>query len=624
MSKSTPIPLAANFPPATHEAWLELVETTLKGAPFDKRLVHHTAEGLRVEPLYTADSTSDTAEPGLPGATPYVRGGRAAGTVTNGWEIRQRHDHPDLDLRNKAILDDLERGVSGLDVVLDDAITSVDDLDRVLDGVLIDLIPITLSGRADFESSAELLAALWQRRGVPASELSGSLGADPLGAFARQGALHITLDQAHELLGRRVAEMAASTPLPRVRAVTVDGSVYADAGASDAQELACAMATGISYLRAAEGAGVSIDDACAQIGLTLTAGADQFQTIAKLRAARRMWGRIAEASGAASGSLHLHVETASAMMTRRDPWVNMLRTTLACFAAAVGGADAITVRPFDDALGLPDDFGHRIARNTQLILLEESQLASVIDPAGGSWFVETMTEQLADEAWTRMQDIEGTGGMGAALSSGSVQQTIAATVETHRADVARRKRAITGVSEFPNIDEAPLARVPRPSRGSSTHDAAVTCEPLVAFRPSEPFEALRDLATEAASAPSVFLANLGPIPTHSARATYATNVFEAGGIRALQNDGFEATDEVVAAFAASDARLACICSSDSRYAEQAAEVAQALVTAGAAHVYLAGNPGDQREALGAAGVTDFVYIGADILTVLQNAHAAIT
>lgn len=621
MTKPTPISLAADFPAATHDAWLELVETTLKGAPFDKRLVHQTTEGLRVEPLYVAADTAAVPDTGMPGATPYVRGGRAAGVVADGWEIRQRHDHPDLDLRNKAILDDLERGVTGLEVVIDESISSVDDLDRVLDGVLLDLLPLHLTGGADFDRAADLLGQLRSRRGVPASELSGSLGADPIGSLARSGRLGSTLDQALDGLAARVTGTLAETP--NIRTIGVDGGVYADAGASDAQELACVMATGIAYLRAMERAGITIDDAVGQIGVTLTAGADQFQTISKLRGARRMWGRIAEASGASAGALHLHVETASAMMTRRDPWVNMLRTTLACFAAAVGGADSITVRPFDSAVGLPDDFGHRIARNTQLILLEESHLASVIDPAGGSWFVESMTDRLGEEAWKRMQEIEGAGGIGPALVDGTIQSTIAATVAARRADIARRKSPITGVSEFPNIDETLLDRAARPTPTSMTA-ATVSCDPLPTFRPAEPFEDLRDVATAASQPPTIFLANLGPIPTHGARATYATNVFEAGGIRALENDGFETADEVVTAFRASGASLACICSSDDRYDAQGTDVAAALTSAGCTAVYLAGNPGDARAALESAGVTDFVYIGADVLTVLESAHATLT
>ena len=401
-------------------------------------------------------------------------------------------------------------------------------------------------------------------------------------------------------------------------------TVHGDAGGSDAFEVAAALATGVAYLRAMTDAGLGVDDALARISFRLNAGADQFATMAKLRAARRCWARVAEASGAgpeATGMI-LHAVTAKAMYSRRDPWVNLLRATLACFAAAAAGADAITVLPFGAAAGQWDELGVRLARNTQIILAEESGVHRVADPGGGSWYVESRSEELAAEAWRRFQDLEGAGGMAAALLSGRVGDETARAWDARLANLARRRDALTGVSEFPDLDERGLEVVgsldAAPGTGSGT-----TITPLPLRRYAAPFEDLRDRADRLAAGPegrpTVFLANLGPIATHTARATFAKNFFEVGGIRTLGNDGFAGPDEVAAAFAGSGASRAVICSSDKVYGDLAEATARALKAAGCGTVYLAGNPGDARAAYQAAGIDDFVHVGSDLLDILGRA-----
>lgn len=613
--------LGAEFPSADQADWLKLVDKVLDGAPFDRKLVTTTYDGLRVQPLYTRADSPGSDAAGAPGAAPFVRGRAAAGSVVEGWDVRQYHAGTDLAALNAAILTDLERGVRSI-VLGPCGIATVDELDRALDGVYLDIAPICLDWGPDAARGGELLAALWQQRGLPAAAAVGELGLDPLGALARHGWSASSPEDELAALGRRAADTAARWPA--VIPVRVDATVYAEGGASDAFEVATALATGVAYLRAMVAAGLSVDDALARISFRLAADADQFATMTKLRAARRCWARVAEAAGArADAGMTLHAVTSQAMYSRRDPWVNLLRATLACFAAAAGGADAITVLPFGAAAGQWDELGVRLARNTQIILAEESGLDRVVDPAGGSWYVEARTEELAAEAWRRFQTLEAGGGMAAALTTGAVADELAATWEARRANLARRKDALTGVSEFPDLDETPLPVIDGHGPMAAPAGAAVRRAAIPLRRLAAPFEELRDradrLAAGPAGRPSVFLANLGPVATHTARATFAKNFFEVGGIRALGNDGFADPQAAAAGFTASGATRAVICSSDAVYAESAAATAAALKAAGCATVYLAGNPGPSRAAYEAAGVDEFVFVGCDLLDIVGRA-----
>jgi methylmalonyl-CoA mutase len=314
------------------------------------------------------------------------------------------------------------------------------------------------------------------------------------------------------------------------------------------------------------------------------------------------------------------------MMTRRDPYVNMLRATIAVVGAGLGGADAITVLPFTLALGLPDRFARRIARNTQLVLLEESNLAKVADPAAGAGGIEDLTDKLCRAAWAEFQEIEAAGGAWAALQQGLIQSKVAAVRGAREAAVARRKDALTGTSDFPDLAEAPVAVLEVPPVAPPPMADAPTFEPLPRIRLAEPFEALRDASdrtlAQIGARPKVFLANLGTPADFTARATFAKNFFEAGGIEAVGNDGFESRDALVAAFRASGARLACLCSSDAVYAREAVATAQALRDAGAV-LLLAGRPGALEAALTKAGVRGFVFAGCDALAALRTTHGLI-
>ncbi|MGW4892783.1 methylmalonyl-CoA mutase family protein [Kitasatospora sp. NPDC004240] len=611
------LPLAAEFPDATREQWQQLVAGVLRksganpvdGAAAEDALSTDIEDGLRARPLYTAEDTA--ADPGYPGFAPFTRGGRAQGSVPAGWDVRQRHAHPDPRRSNEAVLADLENGVASVWLAVGGEGLPVSALPAVLDGVYLDLAPVVLDGGPEFAAAAEELLRLYAEREVPAADARGNLGADPLGLLARTGRDEDTdrlLDAATALAVRCDREQ------PGIRALTVDALAYHDAGASAAEELGCSLATGVAYLRALTAAGLSVDAACGQLEFRYAATADQFLTIAKFRAARRLWARVADVSGASADAAaqRQHAVTSRVMMTERDPWVNMLRTTVAGLAAGVGGADAVTVLPFDEALGLPDAFSRRVARNTQAILQDESHLARVIDPAGGSWYVEQLTEELAQAAWAWFQEIERAGGQRAGLTSGLVPERIAATWAERSVDLAHRREPITGVSEFPNLAEQAVVREPAPTPLGGG---------LPQVRRAEAYEALRarsDASLAGTGArPRVFLAAIGPAAAHTGRLTFTANLLQAGGIETVSAASADA-GELAVRFAESGAAVACLCSSDALYEEHAEAVAAALKDAGARRVLLAGRPGERGEAYQRAGVDEFVFAGGDAVALLTS------
>lgn len=600
--------LAAEFPDATHEQWRRLVEGVLRksgkevsGEAAEEALSTQLEDGLTTRPLYTAPENA--AATGFPGFAPFVRGGKPEGTTAAGWDVRQRLAGTDPVRLNEAVLADLENGTTSLWLTVGRDGIPVDCLARALDGVYLDLAPVSLDAGAEYAEAARALLSLYAERGVAPEAAHASLGADPLGHEARTGT---ALDLAEAAALAR--ETAAGWP--GVRALTVDALPYHEAGGSAAEELGLSLATGVAYLRALTEEGLSTEAALGQLEFRYAATADQFLTISKLRAARRLWARVAEACGAPeAGAQRQHAVTSPVMMTRRDPWVNMLRTTVACMAAGVGGADSVTVLPFDNELGLPDAFARRISRNTSTVLLEESHLARVIDPAGGSYYVEQLTDELAHAAWEFFQTVEKAGGQAAALRSGLVADRLAATWAERSKKLAKRREPITGVSEFPLLSEKPLVREPAPERPTGG---------LPRVRRDEAYEALRarsDAHLAATGArPRIFLAALGPAAAHTARATFASNLFQAGGIEPVHDPVSVDPATAAEAYAASGADgMAVLCSSDALYEEQAEAVAAALRSAGAMTVFLAGKPGTS-----AGAVDEYVFSGCDAVAVLSS------
>lgn len=571
----------------------------------EKLLAVQTYDGLTVNPLYTR--RDELPEQPLPGAFPFVRGGDATRDVHRGWFVSQRFGGQDAKAVNEQILFALENGVSALWLGAGERGVPIADLPEALRGLLFELAPLTLNAGADADAAAAQLFSILD--GYQVADRKGirvQLGATPLTSLFA-GSEAIDLDGAIALARQAVARPET------VRAIMVCGVAFHNAGASDAQELGAAVAAGLEYLRALTAAGADIADALGQLEFRFAATDDQFETIAKFRAARRLWARVAQVCGAPDfGNAPQQAVTSPAMMSQRDPWVNMLRTTLAAFGAGVGGADIVTVLPFDDALPageleVSQAFSERMARNTQLLLLEESHLGHVQDPGAGSWFVESLTEELAAKAWEFMQEIEKAGGYLAALQAGLLAERIAATKATRDSDVAHRKTAVTGVNEFPNLAEKPLSEAARAASPAAAYGAA--------------FESLRNrsdayLAAQGAR-PQALLVPLGPVSEHNVRVTFTANLLASGGIESV-NPGALDLAGIGAAAAESGARLAVLCGADARYGAEAGAATEALRAAGMTTVLLAGPEKAVAELSGAQRPDGFVTARMDAVAALSG------
>jgi methylmalonyl-CoA mutase len=670
-------PRASALPPVTLEEWRAAAEAGLKGRPFAK-LVTTTHERIDIQPLYVAASRSEAADPGLPGAPPYRRG---TVPVRHGWRVCQEHTLAEPRASAEAVRADVDGGGSAVwlrcdravrlggaaDAVAGDGLvaTGVADLLTVLEGVDLESIPVTVEAGASAVAAAASLVAAANARGVDGETLSGAVVFDPMATLASEGELPSGVAGSY----RQLAEMCSwgAANVPNLRLLTVDLTPYHEAGANAVQELALALATGVEGLRRLSAHGVDVDTASRQLLLVVPVGRDLFMEIAKLRALRTLWAEVERQCGIERAPrIAVHARTGRYDLTQRDPWVNLLRGTTTAFASVIGGADSVAVAPYDSVIGLPDRFSQHLATNTQHLLAEEAHLGQVTDAAGGSWYVERLTDELAEATWKLFQEIEAAGGMAAELLSGGVAERIDAVHAGRLRAVARRRDAITGVSEFPNVreepvpvraadveglrlalsasEETPAIRLPDGSlverfegmiaaaaNGASWRSiVAAACagdEPAVlaafpARRAAQPFEALRDACDRQAeilgARPKVFLASWGPIPQHRARAEFAGNFFEAGGFEADTNDGFSSVDAAVEAFTASEARVVVVCSSDEAYPEVVQELAPRLKAEGARWVLLAGRPGDHEESWRQSGVDRFIFLGCDALETLET------
>ena len=554
--------LEGAFEPVSRQTWHAQVERELKGADFERRLVTRTHEGIDLQPIYD-DSHGLTAP--------------AAARVTRGWSTRQTYSLVDAEAAARDIAADLAQGADGVWLRFDGARPR--NLDVILQAVDFARHAIHLEGEPD---AATYLFAIALERGVDLDALRGGEGLDPLTAPEARFSAHWR--------PWRVSTVADH-----------------EAGASVVHTVAYTLATGAAALRRlVDERGLSIDEAASAIEFEVACGRDFFTSVAGLRALRVAWARLVEACGGsvAARRMWIHARTSARTQTRRDPWVNLLRGSAETFAAAIGGADSISTDPFDAAIGAPDPASRRRALHTQTVLRAEAHLGHVADPAGGSWLVEKLTDDIARAAWTAFQSIEHDGGMAAARAAGRIDAENAETAKRRARAVARRRDAIVGVSMWPDLAEAALERPPGPPR-PVRRDAA-------------PFEALRDAADAAAVRPSVFLANLGPIPAHKARADFATQLLNAGGVAVIGNDGFDDDTALVGAFVEAGAKAAIICGSDVDYAARATDVSRALKAAGARAVWLAGRPGNHESTWRDAGVDDFVFLGGDAIAALTS------
>lgn len=676
------------FPPVPLSEWLEHVEREL-GTSSIESLQTATEDGLAIAPLYTAgNETAPVVFPGQPGRFPFVRDGQSR--EQTGWDIRVLRDEPDPVACASAAREDLSGGASSilLRTVGSGApagpgvrIASLDDLDAALNGVHLEMISVSLDAGVDFLPAAATLVALWERRETPLAARRGELGGDPLAALARHGTLPSSASGALAQL----ADLAAWTSrnLPGVRAVRVSTLPCHEAGCSPAQELGVALATGVCYLRALTDAGMSPREAASQLVFDVCVGTEQFQEMARLRALRLAWSRVLEECGVSGEAPVINAHMAPRVLTRRDPAVNMLRGTVACLTAAAAGAHSVTILPFDAAVGIPGALARRIARNTHHVIGEEAGLVNFADPAGGSWFVESLTRRFAELAWRELQMIEGGGGMVEDLSSGRLARRIAEARYRRAHAVATRARPITGVSEFAYGEEELLqrtsyteasdalgAREPSTSahvsrasdaesldaagqrrtvqqQGSMTAAAIpaigagatfsdvnsaladgepASVAPLGLHRVADPFEALRDrsdaILTRTGRRPRVFVATLGTRAGLSARTAFTVNALAAGGIEPVMSAGSSdasATD-AGSEFAASGCRIAVIAAAEDVPADVVARTAGTLRESGASLLIHAGRAGAHEASLREAGVSEFLYTGCDLVELLGSMY----
>jgi len=700
------IRLFSEFSYPTCEEWRQVAEKGLKGASFEKKLISKTYEEIDLQPVYwQADVAGLPHMASLPGFPPYVRSSEALGYLLKPWEVSQEIAYGDPAVFNQAARSDLVRGQTELNILLDRAalagldadeaetedvgregvsVSSVDDMARVLDGIAIERIPVCIQAGLMALPVTALLAALMRRQGKSTEKLRGCIGSDPLGVLARKGALPGSLAGAYDAMARLTAW--AKKHAPQLQTIVVQGHPYHDGGGSAVQELAFAAATAVEYVGEMQARGLSVADVAARIRFSFSAGSEFFMEIAKLRAARLVWAEVISAFGGNEDAqkMFMHVCTSAWNKTIYDPYVNLLRTTTEAFAGVMGGADSMNVGTFDRVIRPADDFSRRIARNIQIILNEECKFTVPVDPAGGSWYIENLTDSIARKAWRLFQAVEAKGGMFKALREGFPQAQTAQTAAKRKSNIARRKDIFVGTNMYPNLSEKPLAAHPvdhaaiqreqserladyRAFAGQTRCRTAL--EALAGARESAPgrvveaaieaalsgatlgslaralqiigadppvvvgavqihrgagiFESLR-AASEACkdrtgSLPTVFLANMGPIPQHKARADFTTGFFETGGFAVVKNDGFPTVEAAARAAVDSGAPVVVICSTDDTYPELVPPLTKLIKEARpGTTVLLAGYPADHVDAFRQAGVDDFVHVRADCYALLLN------
>jgi methylmalonyl-CoA mutase len=608
------IALSADFETPDETAWRKVVDKALKGAPFE-RLVETLADGIAVKPLYRAPDAGVVA-------TSTIRGIGQARDPYAPWDIREEIAAADAATLNAEILHALERGAMSVSLRIDPAGkdgTALNDagaFSEALEDVFLDLATVSLdAGPFGMEAAKALGEAVSLARAETTARIAFNL--DPFASAFAEGGFGFTVGEAV------AAAQGLAARFSLARTMRIDATPIYEAGGTDAQEIGAALAIGAAYLKAAESLGTpgAAEAVAERITFRLSLGPDVTVSIAKVRALRAAWARVTQAIFGSPSKAHIDAVTAARMMTRRDPWVNLLRTTASAFAGAAAGVDAMTIRPLTDALGTATRFGRRIARNAQIILMEESKLGHVVDPAGGAWAFEALTDDFARAGWAVFQEIEREGGIAQSLTSGALQARAAAARAKLEKSIATRKAPLTGVSEFALLDERPVETggpLPIP-RASGIARSFAPFEPM---RLAAQFEALRDRAE--ASAPKVFCATLGALAEFSARAQFSTNLLAAGGVRLTGADLAHADKDAVAkAFAASGLSVALIAGSDARYAAEAEALAAALKASGATWIVLAGKPGEAEANLRHAGVDQFIFSGQDAIEALNTLHASL-
>ncbi len=685
------------FTPPTDEEWKAACEALLKGAPFEKKMFTKTYEGITFDPMYTRKHTEDILPKGvMPGMGDYLRGVDAAGYIGKPWGIAQACDETLPAENNELLRHEHDKGATIYHIVLDTAsrtgvdarqaeavgdtgtsVTTVEDIHVLLTGLDLAKFPLYVYAGANAVPLLALVAAARRASGEDMAEVRGIVGADPIGALAADGKLPASLDAHYDSLA--AAARWATVNAPHLRTVFVRSDVYSNGGANDVQEVASVLATATAYLRALCERGLTIDEAASQIAFAFSMGANFFLQIAKLRAVRPLWAQIVGAFGgsAEAQKMRIHARPALFFKTIYDPYVNMLRNTTEIFSGVVGGIDSFESAPFDEPIRKGDEFSRRIARNVQIMLQEEFGLLQPIDPAGGSWAVETLTRQMKEKIWAEFQRIEKEGGIIAALRAGSLQESVAAVLAARFKNADLRRDRIVGNNMYPNMTETLLetraedtaalkaqrtadidaylsdidvkhrdealaslrqahsvdnaveaalagATIAELMTAVTEGNGAETVTAIAPHRWSERFEALRQRTEEYKAEKNdnvkIFLANMGPIPQHKARADFTTGFLQVGAFEVLGNDGFKTVEEAADAARASGADAVVICSTDATYPEIVPALAPKLhEVLPKARVFLAGAaPKDLLETYKEAGIDEYISVRANCYEILES------
>ena len=685
------------FTPPTDEEWKAACEALLKGAPFEKKMFTKTYEGITFDPMYTRKHTEDILPKGvMPGMGDYLRGVDAAGYIGKPWGIAQACDETLPAENNELLRHEHDKGATIYHIVLDTAsrtgvdarqaeavgdtgtsVTTVEDMHVLLTGLDLAKFPLYVYAGANAVPLLALVAAARRASGEDMAEVRGIVGADPIGALAADGKLPASLDAHYDSLA--AAARWATVNAPHLRTVFVRSDVYSNGGANDVQEVASVLATATAYLRALCERGLTIDEAASQIAFAFSMGANFFLQIAKLRAVRPLWAQIVGAFGgsAEAQKMRIHARPALFFKTIYDPYVNMLRNTTEIFSGVVGGIDSFESAPFDEPIRKGDEFSRRIARNVQIMLQEEFGLLQPIDPAGGSWAVETLTRQMKEKIWAEFQRIEKEGGIIAALRAGSLQESVAAVLAARFKNADLRRDRIVGNNMYPNMTETLLetraedtaalkaqrtadidaylsdidvkhrdealaslrqahsvdnaveaalagATIAELMTAVTEGNGAETVTAIAPHRWSERFEALRQRTEEYKAEKNdnvkIFLANMGPIPQHKARADFTTGFLQVGAFEVLGNDGFKTVEEAANAARASGADAVVICSTDATYPEIVPALAPKLhEVLPKARVFLAGAaPKDLLETYKEAGIDEYISVRANCYEILES------
>ncbi len=626
------------FPPVSTTEWEARITEDLKGADYQKKLIWKTSEGFDVKPYYRDEDTQGIESiSSIPGEYPFIRGNQ---TTNNNWEIRQDIETDDESKANFLALDAIKRGATGIGLVAEDLETE-SDVEALLQGIDTSKIAIHFGAAPSYPELIKIVSAYTKSKKLPVSELKGSFDFDPVSYLL----LHGDFWKSEKFDMSQVANMIklGKELLPSMKVINVNGHYFNSAGATMVQELGFSLASGNEYLALATAAGVPVDDAAQRIMFSFGVGSNYFMEIARLRAARLLWAKIVEQykpADQASMQMHIHCNTSAWNKTLFDPYVNLLRSTTEAMSAIIGGTQSLNILPFDTFYKDPDEFSNRLARNQQIILKEEVYLDKVIDPSAGSYYIENLTQLIAEAAWKILLEIEEKGGMVEAIKSGFVQDQVEKSAGQRLDDIANRRIVQLGTNQYPNPNEQMLEKIDfsddemfeeelyaddetEIDEEEDEDDAPTTYKKMVLFGGSDAFDQLR-LATEqfvsdGNKKPSVFLFNIGNLAMRKARAMFTTNFFGCAGYEILDNSGFATVDEGVKAAKASKAEIVVICSADDEYATLVPEIASKLKKANKElSLVVAGYPKEILDSLKQAGVDEFIHVRSNLLQTLES------